>query len=74
MSSHEHYKQLNLETLIGLVEELEDINSELNEISLGFDSGEIDFAGFELAMLQLKDCQDKLEQILNEPTRPVFIR
>ncbi|MDX2028238.1 MAG: hypothetical protein SFW62_06350 [Alphaproteobacteria bacterium] len=74
MNSQDNSQHLALWTLINLVEELEEINSQLDAISRGFDSGEIDFAGFEQAMLQLRDCQGQLEEVLGEPSRTSFIR
>jgi hypothetical protein len=71
MSSQNLLPQLSLQSLINLTEELEEIGNQLDEISLGFDTGEIDYAGFELALLQLRDCQGQLEEMLNvHPVRP----
>ena len=59
-------KQNDSSTLITLINDLEEVTEQFNQISVGFDQGEIDFAGFELALLQLQDCQALLEEILNK--------
>jgi hypothetical protein len=64
-------KQNDSLTLITLISDLEGVTEQFNQISVGFDQGEIDFAGFELALLQLQDCQDLLEEILDNRQRTV---
>jgi hypothetical protein len=71
---NDDFKQNSILTLTNLIADLEEVTEHFNRIGVGFDHGEIDFVGFEMALLQLHDCQDVLEEILDNrqqmPRRP----
>jgi hypothetical protein len=55
---------LVLWTLVNLALALEEINDHLTRIGLGFDRGDIDFAGFEQTLMDLNECQTEIEDAL----------
>jgi hypothetical protein len=71
---NDDFKQNSILALTNLISDLEEVTEHFNRVGIGFDQGEIDFVGFEMALLQLHDCQDVLEEILDNrqqlPRRP----